>query len=244
VVIPAFDEERRLGSTLTRIVSWLERAGLDAEILVVDDGSRDATAREAVDGLRGRRGRVLRNVENRGKGYSVRKGVLAARGRWILVTDADLCTPIEEYEALAQVTRDRDVDVVIGSRGLPGSRVEVGQHVVRRMLGKIYNRLMRLMTGLRFRDTQCGFKLMDRERVRPLFERMVVDGFACDVELLFLCDRFGLACVEAPVVWRDSPGSRVRLVTDSLNMLADIVRVRWRFRRGRYNPGPAPSTAP
>ena len=241
VVVPAYNEERRLGASLERIAGWLESRGIDGELVVVDDGSSDGTARVAADQLKGRRGRVLRQPENRGKGAAVRRGVLEAHGRWVLLSDADLSSPIEEYDTLAAAARERDADVAIGSRGLPESKVEVRQNLVRQTMGKTFNLAIRTMTGLPFRDTQCGFKLMDRERVRPLFEKMVVDRFAFDVEFLFLCRKFGLAVVEVPVVWRNAPGSKVSIFRDPLNMLADVARVRWRFRRGRYNPeAPAP----
>jgi dolichyl-phosphate beta-glucosyltransferase len=240
VVIPAFNEEARLSDSLPRIVAYLDRAELDAEVLVVDDGSSDGTRRIAWSALEGRRARVLTNSENRGKGYSVRRGVLEATGNWVLMTDADLSSPIEEYATLAAAARDHDLDVAIGSRALPDSKVEVHQHFVRETMGKTFNLAIRAMTGLRFRDTQCGFKLMDRRRTEPLFRRMAVDRFAFDVELLFLCQRFGLRAREVPVVWRDSAGSRVSVLTDPLNMLFDVARVRWRFRRGLYNPDVEP----
>jgi glycosyltransferase involved in cell wall biosynthesis len=211
---------------------------MNAEILVVDDGSADATAKIAADFLRGRPGRVLANDENRGKGYSVRRGVLAAEGRWVLLTDADLSAPIEEHATLAAAVRDHDLDVAIGSRGIDESKVEIRQHRVRQYMGKTFNWCIRRMTDLPFSDTQCGFKLLDRRRVLPLFERMVVDRFAFDVELLFLCMRFKLQVREVPVVWRNAPGSKVSLIADPLNMLWDVARVRWRFRRGAYNPDP------
>lgn len=236
VVVPAYNEERRLGATLERIAGWLEARRIDGEIVVVDDGSSDGTARVAAEQLKGRRGRVLRQPENRGKGAAVRRGVLEAHGRWVLLSDADLSSPIEEYEALSAAARDRDADVAVGSRGLRESKVEIRQNLVRQTMGKTFNLAIRTMTGLPFRDTQCGFKLMDRERVRPLFEKMVVDRFAFDVEFLFLCRKFGLTVVEVPVVWRNAPGSKVSIFRDPLNMLADVARVRWRFRRGLYNP--------
>jgi glycosyltransferase involved in cell wall biosynthesis len=236
VVIPAYNEEQRLGESLEKIGSYLDAGSMDAEVLVVDDGSADATVKIAGDFLRGRSGRVLSNDENRGKGYSVRRGVLAAEGRWVLLTDADLSAPIEEHAALAAAVRDHDLDVAIGSRGVDESKVEIRQHPVRQTMGKTFNWCIRRMTDLPFRDTQCGFKLLDRRRTLPLFERMVVDRFAFDVELLFLCQRFKLQVREVPVVWRNAPGSKVSLVADPLNMLWDVARVRWRFRRGAYNP--------
>ena len=242
VLIPAFNEERRLGATISRVVAYLVQSGIDAEVLVIDDGSFDRTQGIALEQLRGRRGRVLTNPENRGKGFSVRRGVLEAAGRWVLLTDADLSTPIEEHRTLAAVARERDLDVVIGSRALRDSRVEIRQSLLRQTMGKTFNKAIKLMTGLRFSDTQCGFKLFDRDRVRPIFERMRVDRFAFDVEFLFLCDRFKIRVAEVPVVWRNAEGSKVSLVGDPVNMLWDVAKVRWHFRRGVYNPG-APADA-
>lgn len=239
IVIPAYNEEERLERSLPKIAAYLQEGEVQAEILVVDDGSTDATSTIAAKAMSGLRGRVIRNDENHGKGYSVRRGCLEARGRWVLLTDADLSSPIEEHRKLAAAARDFDLDVVIGSRGLPDSQIEVRQTPLREFMGKTFNFLIRKMTGLSFRDTQCGFKLMDRERTRPLFERMVVDRFAFDVELLFLCQRFGLSAREVPVVWRNEPKSKVSIIGDPLNMLYDVARVRWRFRRGDYNPDQA-----
>ncbi len=186
--------------------------------------------------LRKPAGRVLRQPQNLGKGAAVRRGVLEAVGRWVLITDADLSTPIEEHAKLAEAARDEDLDVAFGSRGLPGARVEIEQSALRRLMGRTFNRMLRSITGLRYNDTQCGFKLVDRQRTRPLFERMVVDHFAFDVELLFLCDRFGLRVKEIPVIWRDSDRSSVSILGSPPRMLFDLLRVRWRFRLGLYNP--------
>ena len=236
IVVPAYNEERRLVASLESIASYVDTAGIDAEVLVVDDGSKDKTAEVAAKALAGRNGRVIRNGENRGKGFSVRRGVLEARGRFVLLTDADLSTPIGEHAKLAAVIRDRDLDVVIGSRALPHSDVQVRQGWLRQSMGRSFNTFIRATTGLPFRDTQCGFKLMDRERVKPLIEKMAVNRFAFDVELLFLCARFGLTVADVPVTWRNAAGSKVSLFGDPLNMIVDVLRVRWRFRRGLYNP--------
>ncbi len=231
IVIPAYNEEDRLGASLPLIEAYVRDRGLDAEILVVDDGSTDGTA-----SIASTYGRALKQPENRGKGAAVRRGVLEAAGRWVLFTDADLSTPIEEHAKLAEIARDEDLDVVFGSRGLPDSRVEISQNRLRQLMGQTFNLILRRITGLSHRDTQCGFKLIDRSRTRPLFERMVVDGFAFDVELLFLCDRFGLRVKEVPVIWRNSDRSTVGILTAPPKMLLDLLRVRWRFRRGLYNP--------
>ena len=238
IVVPAFNEEQRLVASLGEISSYLDAAGIDAEILVVDDGSRDRTVELAAHALQSRRGRVIRNEDNRGKGYSVRHGVLEARGRFVLLTDADLSTPIADHAKLAAVIRDRDLDVVIGSRALPDSDVQVRQGWVRQTMGRAFNTIIRAFTGLPYRDTQCGFKLMDRDRVKPLFDKMAVNRFAFDVELLFLCARFGLSVADVPVTWRNATGSKVSVIRDPLNMIVDVLRVRWRFRRGLYNPEP------
>jgi dolichyl-phosphate beta-glucosyltransferase len=243
VVVAAYNEERRLAESLRQIGAYTKQRNIDAEVIVVDDGSEDDTQRIAREALRDLRGRLVKNAENRGKGFSVRRGALEASGRWILVTDADLSTPIEELEKLSAVARDHDLDAAVGSRALPGSRVEERQSILRQSMGKIFNRLVRLSTGLPFHDTQCGFKLLDRERLRPVLERMVVDRFAFDVELLYLCSRFGLRVEEVPVVWRDAPGSKVGLLADPLNMVWDVGRVLWRFRRGRYNPAVDPQVS-
>lgn len=222
--------------SLPLMARYIDEHALEAEIVIVDDGSTDRTAQISEEFLRGRPGRVLRQPENQGKGAAVRRGVLEAAGRWVLITDADLSTPIEEHAKLAAIARDEDLDIVFGSRGLPESRVEIRQNFFRQLLGKIFNRILRLTTGLPYRDTQCGFKLLDRQRVGSLFERMVVDHFACDVELLFLAQRYGLSAKEVPVIWRNSQRSTVNLLTAPPRMLLDLVRVRWRFRRGLYNP--------
>ena len=243
IVVPAYNEGERLVASIEKIGSYLDAAGIDAEILVVDDGSKDRTAELAAKALLGRRGRVLRNGDNRGKGYSVRHGVAEARGRFVLLTDADLSTPIDEHAKLAAVIRDRDLDVVIGSRALPESDVQVRQGWLRQTMGRSFNTIIRAVTGLPFRDTQCGFKLLDRDRVKPLFDKMVVNRFAFDVELLFLCARFGLSVADVPVTWRNATGSKVSVFGDPLNMIVDVLRVRWRFRRGLYNPEPGASGA-
>ena len=249
IIVPAYNEERRLPDALERIGAYLAEKGLDAELIVVDDGSRDGTARiveEArLPGLSAAgRLRLIRNRGNRGKGHSVRRGVLDARGIWVLFTDSDLSTPIEDFEKLYKRATAGGHDIVIGSRGLPDSNIELYQPFHRVFMGQTFNRIVRLMTGLPFRDTQCGFKLMARERVRSLFERMVVDRFAFDVELLFLAHRAGLSVAEEPITWRDSPRSKVGLLGDPLNMLRDVWKIRRRFARGLYRPPGGTHSAP
>ena len=236
VIIPAYNEQSRIGDTLTDVLRHLEASGIRGEVLVVDDGSTDQTTEVVTGRLPRDRGRLIKNVENRGKGYSVRRGIVEARGRWVLMCDADQSTPIEEHARLAEIARDRDRDIVIGSRGLSDSKVEVRQARLRESMGKTFNFVVRKLTGLRLHDTQCGFKLMDRKRILPIVEKSIIDGFAFDVELLYVANRFGLTVAEVPVTWRNSPQSKVNVVTAPPAMLTEVLRVLWRFRRGGYNP--------
>jgi glycosyltransferase involved in cell wall biosynthesis len=230
IVIPAYNERERLTISLPVIDAYLRTTGIDAEILVVDDGSTDATAELAETLVFERVHRVISLPINQGKGAAVRRGVLAARGEWVLVSDADLSTPIDEYDRLVAIADAENLDVVIGSRALPGSRVEVSQHIVRRVLGETFNLILRNVTGLPYRDTQCGFKLLRRSRVQAIFAEMVINGFAFDVELLYLCERRGLRVKEVPVTWRNSPRSTVSIIRSPPKMLFDLMRLRWRFR--------------
>jgi dolichyl-phosphate beta-glucosyltransferase len=178
--------------------------------------------------------RLLRNGRNRGKGYSVKHGVLLSSGTFLLLSDADFSTPIEELPRLLEEVASGRCGIAIGSRGLAASRIEIRQPAWRQAMGKTFNRLVRGLTALPFRDTQCGFKVMRREAVLPIFRAARVERFAYDVEILYLARRAGVAISEMPVLWRNAEGSKVHAVYDSLDMLKDIVRVVWRARRGGY----------
>lgn len=235
IVIPAYNEAQRLRPTLDTILKHLDARAIRAEVIVADDGSSDGTSdlSEAVHGD-DPRVRLVRLPVNRGKGAAVREGALAAEGSLVLISDADLSTPIEEFDRLLVRMRETSSDIVIGSRGLPASNIEVRQPFWRVLMGKVFNRIIRLVTGLEFMDTQCGFKLLDRERTVPIFRKMVVDRFAFDVELLVLARLAGLRILEEPVTWRNSPDSRVHAIRSSWNMLGDVLRLRRRVRRGFY----------
>ncbi|MCZ6778231.1 MAG: glycosyltransferase family 2 protein [Acidobacteria bacterium] len=228
IVIPAYGEARRLGGTLRSIATYFRGNRLSPEIVVIDDGSRDATSAVARQFFSVYEGPslLLVNHRNRGKGYSVRRGILAASGERVLISDADLSTPIEEVYALLERQEQDGCDIVIGSRALPGSRIEVHQSILREKLGKLFNLLMRGLSGLPFRDTQCGFKLMTREVVQPVVRDLKTEGFAYDVELVWRALRAGLSVVEHPVRWRNSAGSSVGLLTDAPRMLLDLLRLR------------------
>ena len=249
IVIPAFNEAARIGPNLDRLSAFLERRPEGHELVVVDDGSRDDTAAivEAFGRTRGAdEVRLLRNGVNRGKGYSLKHGVLLARGTFLLLTDADLSTPIEELPRLLDPVRGGACDIAIGSRALGASRVEIRQPAWREMMGRTFNGLVRVLTGLPFRDTQCGFKVMRREAVLPLFRAARVERFAYDVEILYLARRAGLRVLEMPVIWRNAPGSKVRPIGDSLVMLKDVLMLLRRHGRTAPRPrdGAGPETPP
>ncbi|HEX5430885.1 MAG TPA: dolichyl-phosphate beta-glucosyltransferase [Bryobacteraceae bacterium] len=235
IVIPAYNEEKRLPPTLNRILTWLGEAGCgDAEVIVVDDGSADGTAklveaRAASDP----RLRLLRNPGNRGKGYAVRHGMLEASRKWILISDADLSAPIEEVEKLLEAAQRAKADVAAGSRALDRSLIGVHQNRLREISGIVFNRAMRLVTGLPFADTQCGFKLYRKDAARRIFPLQQLDGFGFDVEDLFIARRLGIPSIEVPVRWNNVEGTKVSLA-QGLQSFSDLLRVRWYDLRGRY----------
>lgn len=229
VVIPAFNEAQRLPPTLDRIQRHLAGRPGGSEILVVDDGSADATAEVAA-----RAGAaVLRNEGNRGKGYSVRRGMLHARGARRLMTDADLSTPIEELERL-MACMDEGYDVVIASRAMAGSRVEVRQPWYRENLGRAFNLVVRALVLPGLQDTQCGFKLFTAAAARDAFAASRLDGFSFDVEALVAARRRGYRIAELPVTWRNDEATRVGMVRGGLAFL-DLLRIRVHAWRGRYD---------
>lgn len=238
IVIPAYNEESRLPSSLDRIFQYVERCPLSViEVIVVDDGSLDQTVATVELGITTGRHpsmlRVLRNPENNGKGYAVREGMLKAIGDWILFTDADLSSPIEEIEKLLATARGERAEVAIGSRALKSSSIRVHQSQLREYSGRAFNMLMRVVTGLRFRDTQCGFKLFRLGAAREIFERQIELGFSFDVESLVIAQTLGLATIEVPVVWSNVEGSKVSLV-QGLKSFWDLLFIRYRALAGVY----------
>jgi glycosyltransferase involved in cell wall biosynthesis len=236
IVIPAYNEERRLPSTLDVVFAWLDRSPFpDTEILVVDDGSTDGTA-VLVEGrmVQESRLRLIRNPGNRGKGYAVRHGMLEARGEWILFSDADLSAPIEELPRLLSAAQEGIADIAIGSRALDRSLIGVHQSAWREWSGIFFNRIMRLATGLPFADTQCGFKLYHREAARRIFPLQRLDGFSFDVEDLFVAKSLGIATLEVPVHWNNVEGTKVGM-TQGIASFLDLLRIRWYSAQGLYS---------
>ena len=240
IVIPAFNEELRLPASLRSLARYLAetRRFEPVEVIVVDDGSRDRTgdvARGETQTLAdaGASLTVIRNASNRGKGYSVRRGLIESRHDWRLFTDADLSAPIEELEKLARDALSGACDLAVGSRGLDRSLIGAHQPFYREAMGRIFNLHVRLLTGLRLEDTQCGFKLISGRAASEIASRQRLDGFGFDVEQLFLAQKLGFKVAEVPVRWDNSPDSRVGL-TDGVKAFGDVVRVRWNDWLGRY----------
>lgn len=235
VVIPAYNEALRIGSTLEKVRQYLETRSYPSEIILVDDGSRDETPQLLADFCaRYPAARALRNEPNRGKGYSVRRGVLEARGEFVLFTDADLSAPIEETNKLLGALESAGADAAVGSRALDRRLTGIPQPWRREVAGRVFNHIVRFFTGLKLRDTQCGMKLFRRSTTRRAFELQRVTGFGFDPELLFLIERLGGRIVEVPVRWSDNPATKVRFLRDSTRMFFDLVALRWRSLTGKY----------
>ena len=227
IVIPAYNEESRLPKTFDRILEWLDEQRFKfREVIVVDDGSQDATAGVVEEYSKPPSPiRLLRNPGNKGKGYAVRHGVLDAEGEWILYTDADLSTPIEELQKLEAAAAQQNAVIAIGSRAVDRSLVSVHQSPLREYSGRFFNVVMRTLTGLPFHDTQCGFKLYRADAAKNVFSRQEQDGFSFDVEDLVIAKKLGLRAVEVPVRWANVEGTKVTLA-QGLRSFTDLLQIR------------------
>lgn len=234
VVIPAYNEERRLPFSLQRIRDYLEHKAESYEVVIVDDGSTDNTA-DCVRALGDSRVTLVHNEANRGKGYSVRRGMLSAHGAYRLMCDADLSTPIEEAELLLAAVM-AGADVAIGSRAASGARIEQHQPWYRENVGRLFNLAVRMIAVSGISDTQCGFKLFAGRVAEEVFALSMVDGFCFDVEALFLARRRGYRVVEVPVVWRNDVATRVTPLKGARAFL-DLLRIRVGAQLGRYGAG-------
>lgn len=233
LVIPVFNERNRIEACLRSVAGWLRTkpGGWDWEVILVDDGSTDGTkgAARQIAGELALPIEILRHEPNRGKGFAIRSGVRASSGDPVLVSDADLSTPLTEWIKLAE--RLPTHPIAIGSRALEEDLVRLKQPFYRRLLGKSGNLLVRLLAVPGIWDTQCGFKLFRGDVARDLYGEARIDGYACDIEILYLARRRGLAIAEIPVLWFNSPDSRVSILRDSLPTLWDLLRLRWLHRR-------------
>lgn len=228
IVIPCYNEEQRLPRTIERIERYLDGRGITYELILVDDGSTDGT-RKIMDAAAERNPRVRLEAlpQNRGKGRALAEGVAAAKGSEILVTDADLSTPIEELEKL-QAELSKGAGVAIASRALRGSRVEVSQPIYRVLMGKAFNLMVQIVLLPGIWDTQCGFKLFRADVAHEIFTGLTTDGFGYDPEVLYRAKRHGVRIAEVPVVWRNSAPTKVSPIKSSLDMFKHVLRIRFR----------------
>jgi dolichyl-phosphate beta-glucosyltransferase len=238
VVIPAYNEEERIGATILRIKDYLEKKGYEYEIIIVDDGSNDKTAEVVSRFLPCPQAglpqiQLLQNKENKGKGFSVKRGVLNSKGDYILFSDADLSTPIEELDKLLEYLKS-GFDIAIGSRGLKESDVRIHQAWYRERMGKIFNLLVRIFVLRGIKDTQCGFKCFSRGTAYKLFPKQLLEGFGFDVEILYLARKEGYSIKEVPVKWYNSPQTRVNALRDSVRMFTELVKIRINDWKGKY----------
>lgn len=244
IVIPAYNEARRLPGTLAAVSEYLDLADFDAEIIVVDDGSTDGTA-ESFRNLpgKGMPPKVIGFEGNRGKGAAVREGLLAAKGDYVLFMDADHSTHITEVEKLLKVAQSKGKNgapgVVIGSRYLADSHIKIKQPWYRVAISRLGNGLIQLGVLGGIKDTQCGFKLLTRAAAHEIAPLMTMRGFSFDIELLVIAKQLGYDVAEVPVNWYDTPGTRLRPIKAALVTLRDLARIRWNISRGRYVPSHA-----
>jgi glycosyltransferase involved in cell wall biosynthesis len=235
IVIPAYNECGRIPAALESVVSCIRARHWDAEVLVVDDGSSDATAQVVREFARNAPEiQLLENPGNRGKGYSVRNGMLHARGEVLLFTDADLSAPIEEAERLFAAIRG-GAEIAIGSRWLERNRQTQRQPFYRQFFGRCFNLVIRAVMGLHFADTQCGFKAFTRTAAQTVFQLQTIERWGFDPEILFIAHKRGFWIIEVPVSWAHDDRSRISYLRDGMRMLEDLVIVRWNAFRGRYD---------
>ncbi len=238
IVLPAFDEEQRLGGSIEKILTYLDANQIDAELIVVDDGSADRTAdvaRDSAAKFPSITTNVIRYEKNRGKGYAVNVGLQAANGEIALFSDADLSTPIEEMHKLIDPIRNGDFDVTFGSRAIDRSLIGTHQPWRREQGGRVMNLIIKTMSGLKFYDTQCGFKAFNMSKFRPLLELMTIDRFGFDVEFLYVAKHNGLRLDEIPVRWNDVAGSKVNVLRDTRRMITELIQIRRNAKNGKYS---------
>jgi glycosyltransferase involved in cell wall biosynthesis len=234
IILPAFNESERLGASLEKVLAYVAEQGWDAEVIVVNDGSRDNTAEIAGQfAARNPAVRVLENPGNRGKGYSVRHGVLESRGDYILFSDSDLSSPIREASKLFAKLRE-GADVAFGSRWLETNLQTERQSILRQIVGRLYNILLRVTLGLNYKDTQCGLKAFTREAAEVVFTRQTIERWGFDPELLFIARKFKLRMVEVPVEWAHDDRSKINPLVDGVKMGIEMLRIRWAGITGVY----------
>lgn len=234
IVIPAFNEAGRIPATLRSVVDCIRKQGWSAEVIVVDDGSTDSTAQVVRDfAADAPEVRLIQNPGNRGKGYSVRAGMLQALGEVAMFTDADLSAPMEEAEGLFAAIAD-GADIAIGSRWLDRGRQTHRQPLYRQFFGRCFNAVTRFVMGLHFADTQCGFKAFTRAAAQTVFQLQTIERWGFDPEILFIALKRGYRIQEVPVSWAHDERTRMSYLKDGMKMLEEIAIVRWNALLGRY----------
>jgi glycosyltransferase involved in cell wall biosynthesis len=234
IIIPAYNESQRIEATLERVLAYVSKMGWTAEVIVVNDGSRDATPELVREWAR--RNPIVRLVENpgnRGKGYSVRHGMVEAVGEVLLFTDADLSSPIYEAEKLIAAIH-QGADIAIGSRWLRAELQTERQPLYRQFFGRIFNLLLRIVLGLRFKDTQCGLKAFTQRAAQAIFPRQRIERWGFDPEILFLARQAGMAIAEVPVEWAHDERSKISPIRDGFRMFTEMLRIRWCALTGKY----------
>ncbi|MBI5327115.1 MAG: glycosyltransferase family 2 protein [Deltaproteobacteria bacterium] len=234
IVIPAYNEETVIENTLKEVVKYLEEKSFFYEVVVVCDGCKDKTAMLAVEiAKKNNKVRVIDRKANMGKGFSVREGCLEARGDYVIFTDADLSTPIQEIEKLLKCLQE-DYDIAIGSRALKESDIQIHQPWYRETMGKTFNLFVQTIAMKGIKDTQCGFKGFKKEVIRKVFPRQTINGFGFDVEVLYIAGKFGYKIKEVPIHWLNRKESKVNPLTHSLQMMTDLIRIRILDWKGAY----------
>ena len=235
IVIPAYNESARIELTLDRVMACVAKQGWDAEVLVVDDGSTDATPEIVQAWMERHPGlHLIQNEGNRGKGYSVRNGLLQAEGEVVMFTDADLSAPMEEAELLLAAIRD-GADVAIGSRWMDKTRQTIHQPLYRKFFGRCFNWVTRVVMGLPFKDTQCGFKAFKRPVAQVIFRLQRIERWGFDPEILFIARKLGYDIREVPVTWGHDERSRMSYLKDGMKMLEEMAAIRANSLAGRYD---------
>lgn len=244
IIIPAYNESERIVASLDKILAYIAEQNWTAEVVVVNDGSKDNTA----DIIRGymrqhQNVRLLENPGNKGKGYSVRHGMLEARGDILLLSDADLSSPIYEAPKLFDAIENGGADIAIGSRWLQKETQTVRQPFYRQVSGRVFNLMLRVVLGLKQKDTQCGFKAFTRKAAMSIFPPQKIERWGFDPEILFLANKFGLKTVEVPVEWANDDRSKINPLTDGFRMFTEMMRVRWYSISGAYSQRPSEAAA-
>lgn len=240
IVIPAYNEQERICDSVNKTLRFIENENLNAQLIIIDDGSTDETAeaaRKVCSKFPEIKTKVIRYEKNRGKGFAVKTGFLQSNAETVLFSNADFCTPIEELYKLIKPIESGKLDIAFGSRALDRNLIGVHQPWRREQSGKVFNLIVRTLTGLPFWDTQCGFKAFNMKKFRPLLDLMTIERFGFDVEFLYVADLHGLKLEEIPVRWNHDERTKVNVFRDSHRMFNEVRQIRSNAKKGRYNLG-------